>query len=140
MTTLSNDNINLLRDFVGISHWQSLIGIIVFFIIILALSIFIKKTKPKFPIRIFTGMGLGLIFGITIQAITGFNSHNITYRNLPGTPVKPNLDYIPWVAEIVHWIELLKTIFIIGISMLTIPLVFLAIARITSKKIVTQKQ
>ncbi|WP_425382451.1 hypothetical protein [Spiroplasma endosymbiont of Melieria omissa] len=73
MTTLSNDNINLLRDFVGISHWQSLIGIIVFFSIILALSIFIKKTKPKFPIRIFTGMGLGLIFGITIQAITGFN-------------------------------------------------------------------
>lgn len=134
MTTLSSDNINLLRDFVGISHWQSLIGIIVFFSIILALSIFIKKTKPKFPIRIFTGMGLGLIFGITIQAITGFNSHNITYPNLPGTPIKPNPDYIPWVAEIVHWIELLKTIFIIGITMLTIPLVFLAIARITSKK------
>ncbi|WP_400254632.1 cation:dicarboxylate symporter family transporter [Spiroplasma endosymbiont of Cleonymus obscurus] len=134
MTTLSNDNINLLRDFVGISHWQSLIGIIVFFSIILALSIFIKKTKPKFPIRIFTGMGLGLIFGITIQAITGFNSYNITYPNLPGTPIKPNPDYIPWVAEIVHWIELLKTIFIIGITMLTIPLVFLAIARITSKK------
>ncbi|WP_338958702.1 hypothetical protein [Spiroplasma endosymbiont of Tiphia femorata] len=85
-------------------------------------------------------MGLGLIFGITIQAITGFNSHNITYPNLPGTPIKPNPDYIPWVAEIVHWIELLKTIFIIGITMLTIPLVFLAIARITSKKIVTQKQ
>lgn len=104
MTTLSNDNINLLRDFVGISHWQSLIEIIVFFSIILALSIFIKKTKPKFPIRIFTGMGLGLIFGITIQAITGFNSHNITYPNLPGTPIKPNPDYIPWVAEIVHWI------------------------------------
>ncbi|WP_338961680.1 dicarboxylate/amino acid:cation symporter [Spiroplasma endosymbiont of Lasioglossum villosulum] len=79
-------------------------------------------------------MGLGLIFGITIQAITGFNSHNITYPNLPGTPIKPNPDYIPWIAEIVHWIELLKTIFIIGITMLTIPLVFLAIARITSKK------
>ncbi|WP_342273510.1 dicarboxylate/amino acid:cation symporter [Spiroplasma endosymbiont of Acasis viretata] len=134
MTTLSNDNINLLRDFVGISHWQSLIGIIVFFSIILELSIFIKKTKPKFPIRIFTGMGLGLIFGIIIQVITGFNNHNITYPNLPGTPIKPNPDYIPWVAEIVHWIELLKTIFIIGITMLTIPLVFLAIARITSKK------
>ncbi|WP_353306121.1 hypothetical protein [Spiroplasma ixodetis] len=40
-------------------------------------------------------MGLGLIFGITIQAITGFNSHNITYPNLPGTPIKPNPDYIP---------------------------------------------
>ncbi len=48
MTTLSNDNINLLRDFVGISHWQTLIGIIVFFSIILALSIFIKKLNLNF--------------------------------------------------------------------------------------------
>lgn len=132
MTILSNDNINLLRDFIGISYWQSLIGIIVFFSIIIIFSIFIKKTKPKFPIRIFIAMGLGLIFGITIQAITGFNSHNISYPNLPNN--NPNPDYNPWVGEIARWIELLKNIFITGITMITIPLIFLAIARITSKK------
>lgn len=132
MTTLSNDNINLLRDFVGISYWQSLVGIIVFFSIIIIFSIFIKKTKPKFPIHIFIAMGLGLIFGIAIQAITGFNSHNISYPNLPNKD--PNPDYNPWVGEIARWIELLKNIFITGITMITIPLIFLAIARITSKK------
>lgn len=134
MITLSNDNINLLRDFVGISHWQSLIGIIIFFSITLSFSIFIKKTKIKFPIRIFIGMSWGLIFGITIQAITGFNNHNISNPNLPGTPPVTNPYYNPWVGEIARWIELLRNIFITGITMLTVPLVFLAITRITSKK------
>ncbi|WP_342276349.1 cation:dicarboxylate symporter family transporter [Spiroplasma endosymbiont of Nebria brevicollis] len=129
MNTLAATNINLLRDFVGISHWQSLVAIIIFFGTIICLSIFIKKVKPKFPIRIFIGMTLGLTFAIVIQAITGFKSNNISN---PGNATNP--DYIEWVGQIARWIELLRNIFITGITMLTIPLVFLAIARITSKK------
>lgn len=130
----NNDNINLLRDFLGISHWQSAVAIIIFFSIITGLSIFIKKTKIKFPIRIFIGMGLGLLFGISMQAITGFNPNNITNPILPGTPPVDNPDYVEWVGETARWVELIKNIFITGVIMLTIPIVFLAIARISSKK------
>ncbi|WP_375317710.1 dicarboxylate/amino acid:cation symporter [Spiroplasma endosymbiont of Virgichneumon dumeticola] len=131
MNTLASNNINLLRDFIGISHWQSLVAIIIFFGAIICLSIFIRKVKPKFPIRIFIGMTLGLTFAIVIQAITGFKSNKISNH---GDATNPNPYYIEWVGQIACWIELLRNIFITGITMLTIPLVFLAIARITSKK------
>lgn len=131
MYTLITTDINLLRDFVGISHWQSLVAIIIFFGSITCLSVFIKQFKPKFPIRIFTAMTLGLTFAIVIQAITGFNSNNITN---PGNADSPNPNYIEWVGQVARWIELLRNIFITGITMLTSPLVFLSIARITSKK------
>lgn len=133
----ANDNINLLRDFLGISHWQSAVAIVIFFAIITALSIFIKKTKIKFPIRIFIGLSFGLVFGIAIQGITGFNSNNITNPFLPGNvdPPVDNPNYIEWVGQTARWIELLKNIFITGITMLTVPIVFLAIARISAKKL-----
>lgn len=130
-TSAATTDINLLRDFIGISHWQSLVAIIIFFATVTCLSVFIRKVKPKFPIRIFMGMGLGLTFALVIQAITGFNSHNISN---PGSATNPNPYYIEWVGQIARWIELLRNIFITGITMLTIPLVFLAITRIISKK------
>lgn len=131
------NDMNLLRDFLGISHWQSLVAILIFFSIITALSIFIKKTKIKFPFRVFMGMGLGLVFGISIQAITGFNDNNITNPFLPGNidPPVANPYYIEWAGQVARWTELIKNIFITGITMLTIPIVFLAIARISSKKL-----
>lgn len=133
----ADDNkIDLLRDFLGISHWQSAVAIIIFFAIITALSIYIKKTKIKFPIRIFIGLGLGLAFGISIQAITGFQNGNITNPMIPGNPDPiTNPDYIPWAGQTARWVELIKNIFITGITMLTVPIVFLAIARISAKKI-----
>ncbi|MBE4704105.1 dicarboxylate/amino acid:cation symporter [Spiroplasma platyhelix] len=132
-----NDNIDLLRDFLGISHWESVVAIIIFFAIITALSIFIKKTKIKFPIRIFIGLSLGLVFGISIQAITGFNNNNITNPILPGNvdPPVDNPNYIEWAGQTARWVELIKNIFITGITMLTVPIVFLAIARISAKKL-----
>lgn len=130
-----NDNIDLLRDFLGISHWQSAVAIIIFFAIMITLSIFIKKTKIKFPIRIFLGLGIGLVFGISIQAITNFNPNNITTPTIPGDPDPlPNPNYIEWAGQTARWVELLKNIFITGITMLTVPIVFLAIARISAKK------
>ncbi|MGL5268183.1 MAG: dicarboxylate/amino acid:cation symporter [Spiroplasma sp.] len=131
----NNSNINLLHDFIGISHWQSLVAILIFFSIIITLSIFIKKTKIKFPTRIFIGMGLGLIFGIIIQGITGFNGKNVSNPILPGKEGKINPDYIEWVGQTARWVELIKNVFITGITMLTVPIVFLAIARISAKKL-----
>lgn len=130
-----NDNIDLLRDFLGISHWQSAVAIVIFFAIMITLSIFIKKTKIKFPIRIFIGLGIGLVFGISMQAITHFNSNNITNPIIPGNPDPiPNPDYNEWAGQTARWVELVKNIFITGITMLTVPIVFLAIARISAKK------
>lgn len=131
----NNDNIDLLRDFLGISHWQSAVAIVIFFAIMITLSIFIKKTKIKFPIRIFLGLGIGLIFGISMQAITNFNPNNITNPTIPSNPDPlPNPNYNEWVGQTARWVELLKNIFITGITMLTVPIVFLAIARISAKK------
>lgn len=139
MTLLEENNIDLLRDFVGISHWQSLVAVIIFFAIITALSIFIKKTRIKFPYRIFIGMGLGLIFGLSIQGITGFQEFNITNPLLPPDDT-PNEHYLEWAGQTARWVELIKNIFITGITMLTIPIVFLAIARISAKKIAQTNQ
>lgn len=123
---IDKNKIDFTRDFIGISHWETLVAVILFFSIIFAFWYIIKKTKLKFQYRVFIGMGLGLLFGIIIQAIMKFPKTSMIDDSTS--------TYSEWVTQLSNWISLYKRIFITGITMLTIPIVFLALVRITSKK------
>ncbi|WP_250638038.1 cation:dicarboxylate symporter family transporter [Spiroplasma eriocheiris] len=141
MEFLASDNSNPLHDFVAISQWQSLVSIVIFFGLMVLLWIFIKKTKIRFMYRVIIGLVIGLGFGTVVQAINGFpyNSDHPSSSmidpwvdpNVPNPVVNPI--YQLWVQELSIWVNLFKMIFINAILMLTVPVVFLAIARAVAR-------
>lgn len=87
-------------------------------------------------------MGIGLIFGIIIQAITHFPEWGLVDKYIPGSEHDdgsgaivrdPNPGYRLWADQLNIWISLMKNIFINGILLLTAPVVFLAIFRVMAK-------
>ncbi|AOX43370.1 hypothetical protein S100390_v1c00270 [Spiroplasma sp. NBRC 100390] len=141
----STDNSNPLHDFLSISTWQSFVSIFLFFGIMLLLWFWIKKTKMRFIFRVLLGLALGLVFGIIVQAINGFPYNtadpsgsmiNPTIPDpSPTDPKKtiPNDIYVLWVHEFSIWVNLFRMIFLNAILLMTVPVVFLAIARAVSK-------
>lgn len=125
-----NQRIDIFKDFFKISSWQSLLAVLIFAFILIGFYFFIKKTKIYFAWRIFIGLGLGIVFGLAIQSILNFPEENIWDKKIKE---QTNENYIVWVNELKTWIGLLKTIFINGMLMLAIPVVFLAIARVVAK-------
>lgn len=134
---------SMLQDFIGISHWQSLVAIFIFIGLQVGFWIFLKKIKIQFMYRVIIGFGLGLVYGIAIQGIIGFlpeqffsgvsiEDKNPDYPN--GLPAfsDPASSYY-WIYELSNWAQFFKRIFINGITLLTIPVVFIAIFKVTSK-------
>ncbi|AGM25114.1 dicarboxylate/amino acid:cation symporter [Spiroplasma chrysopicola] len=116
-----NAGSSILNDFLALGSWQTLVAVVVFYAVIIPFFILINRYKVKFIYRILMGLGIGLVFGIVIQAIIGF----------PQTA--EGLKEHTWVMQFNIWANLLKEIFINGILLLTVPVVFLAIFRITAK-------
>ncbi|WP_339034658.1 dicarboxylate/amino acid:cation symporter [Spiroplasma endosymbiont of Cantharis rufa] len=118
---------NLLRDFVAISTWQSLVSITIFISLQVGLWFFLKKYKFAFMYRVILGMSIGLIFGIVLQSIVGFpNSDSFEEISKPSNELY-------WIYELNIWASFFKNIFINGVYLLTVPIVFIAIFKITSK-------
>ncbi|WP_215826763.1 cation:dicarboxylate symporter family transporter [Spiroplasma endosymbiont of 'Nebria riversi'] len=90
----------------------------------------------RFSFRIFTAIG-GVIFAIGIQAILGFpnddSTTSIWKEVLEDKKKTENPNYNLLLHQVITWIILLKTIFINGMLMLSVPVVFLAIARVVAK-------
>ncbi|WP_338985457.1 dicarboxylate/amino acid:cation symporter [Spiroplasma endosymbiont of Diplazon laetatorius] len=118
---------NLLRDFLAISTWQSLVAITIFISLQVGLWFFLKKYKFAFMYRVILGMGIGLVFGLILQSIIGF----------PGSDgfeeISKPWNELYWIYELNIWASFFKNIFINGIYLLTVPIVFIAIFKITSK-------
>ncbi|AUM62512.1 dicarboxylate/amino acid:cation symporter [Spiroplasma monobiae] len=128
MTILAEDTgHNLLRDFLAISTWQSLVAITIFISLQVGLWFFLKKYKFAFMYRVILGMAIGLIFGIVLQSIIGF----------PGSDgfeeISKPTNKLYWIYELNIWASFFKNIFINGVYLLTVPIVFIAIFKITSK-------
>ncbi|AUB31396.1 dicarboxylate/amino acid:cation symporter [Spiroplasma floricola] len=118
---------NLLRDFLAISTWQSLVSITLFISLQVGLWFFLKKYKFAFMYRVILGMGIGLLFGIILQSIIGFpNSDSFEEISKPWNELY-------WIYELNIWASFFKNIFINGVYLLTVPIVFIAIFKITSK-------
>ncbi|QBQ08157.1 proton/glutamate symporter [Spiroplasma gladiatoris] len=125
---LAENKNNILRDFLAISQWQSAVAILVFVSIQIGFYVFLKKIKFAFMFRVIIGMLLGLIFGIIVQAIIGFPDQKTLEAGF-----KDSGSDIYWVNELNIWSQFFKNIFIRGVYLLTIPIVFIAIFKITAK-------
>ncbi|WP_051350835.1 dicarboxylate/amino acid:cation symporter [[Acholeplasma] multilocale] len=204
----------LLDNFLAISSWQALVSIFLFFAITGGLWYGLKKIKIKFIYRVLIGLGLGLIFGVVIQAIIAFpggdwftkgqgglwaqyepnskwynlsnyylwddvvkgigedgkdiiarelvkigtmstgrieelllNGQDLVWSQLLTSngeaafkgiigisALKPVFkNEIEWVTQLSTWAQLFKQIFINGILLLTMPVVFIAIFRIVAR-------
>ncbi|AHI52686.1 dicarboxylate/amino acid:cation symporter [Spiroplasma culicicola] len=125
MNFLAEENRGILETFIAISTWQSLLGILIFIGIQVGFWIFLKKQKLQFMYRILIGMAIGLLFGIVIQSIIGFPESLGDYD-------EPGNEYY-WIYELSIWANFFKNVFINGVMLLTIPIVFVAMFRVTSK-------
>ncbi|QEH61650.1 proton/glutamate symporter [Spiroplasma chinense] len=123
----ATENTSILRDFVSISTWQSLVAVLLFVGIEIGFWILLKKFKIKFMYRILAGFAIGLVYGLVIQGIIGFPDKD----QLEGYKDPEHNFY--WVSELNVWAEFFKRIFINGVTLLTIPIVFIAIFKITAK-------
>ncbi|ATZ16078.1 hypothetical protein JN01_0521 [Entomoplasma freundtii] len=137
---------SILNTFFAIGSWQALVSIVIFIGLQVGLWYFFKYIKLQFIYRILIGMAIGLVFGLIIQGIEGFPKNGLTdkfipgseHPSIPGDPTSPiirdeNPGYRLWAYQLNVWISLMKNIFINGILLLTAPVVFLAIFRVTSK-------
>lgn len=120
----------ILTDFIAISTWQTLVVVLIFLTLQAGLWIFLKKIKIKFMYRILIGLLIGLLFGIVIQAIIGFPTAEDMFKDIPEEIYR---DEYLWIKESLIWLSLFKNIFIAGVMMMCIPIVFLAVLRVTSK-------
>ncbi|AKU79571.1 dicarboxylate/amino acid:cation symporter [Spiroplasma turonicum] len=124
-----NDNKNdILRDFIAISKWQSGVAILIFILLQIGFWVFLKKIKIAFMYRVIIGMLLGLAFGVVIQSIIGFPNKETLENSF-----KNSESDLYWVNELNIWSGFFKNIFIRGVLLLTIPIVFIAIFKITAK-------
>ncbi|ASP28098.1 proton/glutamate symporter [Spiroplasma corruscae] len=128
MNLLASNKNDILRDFLAISKWQSAVGILIFVGLQIGLWIFLKKVKITFMYRVIIGMVIGLIFGIVVQGIIEFPDSETLKKGY----LDSNSD-IYWVNELNIWSQFFKNIFIRGVNLLTIPIVFIAIFKITAK-------
>lgn len=74
-----------------------------------------QKRKVKFPIRMITGVCLGLALGVVIQLVAG----------LPKDPSQ-----VVWLKEVSSWYGLFGNGYMDLLKMLVIPLVFVSIIRV----------
>lgn len=128
MNTLFSNKI--LTDFIAISTWQSLVVIATFLVLQIGFWILLKKFKIKFIYRVLGGMALGLAFGLAVQLAIGFPD---TSELFVDKDMKEYKEEYKWIGETLIWLSLFKNIFIAGVMMMCVPIVFLAVLRITSK-------
>lgn len=102
----------LFENFLSLTHYQTLIGII-----LLGLCFYLLKQlqnrKVSFSLRMLAGLGLGAVLGLAIQLWGGF-------------PAKSNV----WMGEIATWYGLFGRAFVAFIRMLVIPLIFVSIVKV----------
>ncbi|AGR40974.1 dicarboxylate/amino acid:cation symporter [Spiroplasma taiwanense] len=124
---------DLLRNFLAISSWQSAVAILFFLALQIGFWFFLKRYKIAFMFRVISGMVIGLVYGIILQAIIGFPTGD-EFSSLTNEDNSINYDNrLYWIMELNIWASLFKNIFINGVYLLTVPIVFLAIFKITSK-------
>jgi L-cystine uptake protein TcyP (sodium:dicarboxylate symporter family) len=124
---LSAENNAILKDFLSMSHWQTAVAVVAFYLVMIPFFILATKYKLKFMYRVLIGLGIGLIFGVVVQVILGFPEALTTGSGDNKTSL------YPWLDQFNIWAQLMKQVFINGILLLTIPVVFVATFRVTAR-------
>ena len=103
-----------LENFLLVSNMKTLLFILVLFGLF-GVIVQMQKRKVKFPIRMITGVCLGLALGVVIQLVAG----------LPEDPSQ-----VVWLKEVSSWYGLFGNGYMDLLKMLVIPLVFVSIIRV----------
>lgn len=103
-----------LENFLLVSNMKTLLFILVLFGLF-GVIVQMQKRKVKFPIRMITGVCLGLALGVVIQLVAG----------LPKDPGQ-----VVWLKEVSSWYGLFGNGYMDLLKMLVIPLVFVSIIRV----------
>lgn len=114
-------NTNILKDFFDMSHWETLVIVLSLVISFVGIWYLIKRFKLKFQYRVLIGLGLGLVYGLAISGGAHF-------------PGKDEIKHNEWLSQTSHWFGLISSVFISGLMIMIIPMIFLAMARIFARQ------
>ena len=121
-----NEKTNVLRDFFNVSHWETLVVLISLIITFIIMYFVIKRYKLKFQYRMLIGLAIGIIFGVSISAGSGFPNKEV-FDN------ETKWGSFEWGYQLSQWFGMFKSVFISGLMIMMLPIIFLSLARILSK-------
>lgn len=104
----------LFKNFLMITHFQTLIGIVLLGALFYVLKQ-LQNKKFSFSVRMMVALVIGAVLGLSLQAGAGF----------------PKPEEMPiWMKEIATWYGLFGRAFVGFIRMLVIPLIFVSIVKV----------
>ncbi len=103
-------------EFLGLSHWGSLAGVLLFFAMLFGISRLPKK-KYSFAARVLIGSSAGPVFGLTAWALSGGLSRSGRLA-------------APFAEDLNHWFSLVGTGYAALFQFLIAPVIFVAAVRL----------
>lgn len=112
-------------EFLSLSRWASLAGVVVFFVLLYLLG-HLPKKKFSFAARVLLGSGAGTLLGLLVWALSGGISSGLGLFQPSSAPE-------PYASDLVPWFGLVAKGYVALLSCLVLPMVFLASIRLVIK-------
>lgn len=112
-------------EFLSLSRWESLVGVVVFFALLYVLG-HLPKKKFSFAARVLMGSGAGTLLGLLVWALSGGVSSGLGLFQPASAPRPYANDLTPWFAFVARG-------YVALLSCLILPMVFLASIRLVVK-------
>lgn len=121
-------------EFLGLSHWGSLAGLIIFFVILFGISRLPKK-KYSFAARVLMGSGAGTLYGLAAWALSGGMSAGMNAdisggMGSAGSGMGGALAAAPFAQDLDRWFSLIGTGYVSLFQFLITPVIFIAAVRL----------
>lgn len=112
-------------EFLSLSRWASLAGVVVFFVLLYLLG-HLPKKKFSFAARVLLGSGAGTLLGLLVWALSGGISSGLGLFQPSSAPE-------PYAKDLIPWFSLAAKGYVALLSCLVLPMVFLASIRLVIK-------
>ena len=116
--------LNVLQ-FLSVSHWASLVGVVVFFVLLYILG-HLPKKKFSFATRVLIGSGTGTALGLLVWILSSGAASALE-------PFQPSTAPEPYARDLVPWFALVAKGYVALLACLILPMVFLASIRLVVK-------
>ena len=116
--------LNVLQ-FLSVSHWASLVGVVVFFVLLYILG-HLPKKKFSFATRVLIGSGAGTARGLLVWILSSGAASALE-------PFQPSTAPEPYASDLVPWFALVAKGYAALLACLILPMVFLASIRLVVK-------
>ena len=112
-------------QFLSVSHWASLVGVVVFFVLLYILG-HLPKKKFSFATRVLIGSGAGTALGLLVWILSSGAASALE-------PFQPSTAPEPYARDLVPWFALVAKGYAALLACLILPMVFLASIRLVVK-------